>query len=543
MLEAAPRYQRSGLSATSGQSNRFPSPQLLFSHPRSLSNDITLNTMDIHNMLNNKSSAAAAAAAAVTDQQMTQHPAHPFSAPNTSEAGPEYASMSDHSTYPARSAGLIQTLPYAPGAIHQSSQGDIHSTVPILASSSDAPRMGYTNGYAHSPTHPEDQQQSGQSPAPGASGGGEAVKAFACGTCGKGFARRSDLARHGGLVPSALVVRTDELLDRTYSYWCSTPRVRSPGMRKAIHPEVRVNCSRSGPYRGEASHVRTMRKGNSLCLAGAALVLNSRQPFSDSSSLARHRRIHSGKRPYKCPFADCQKTFTRRTTLTRHQNHHTGTVEEAAAATAAALASRPPTLTQQTSSEGANYSDTASNTSTPSPGRRNSSISPSSEVPRMPNMNRQSGDFSYMSSGSLPHHLRHDLQSPSMRSSPSVGSPTLSSYCGPPPASNQHRPSLTSHPAMYGPPPVLEPPTHPENRHSGSSGSSPHLSSVGWQSPIPGMGSPTRDYAYPEPAPFTQSAPHLYYPNSNLRRPQSTEPDQYETKPRIVDGEVWAGTI
>lgn len=63
------------------------------------------------------------------------------------------------------------------------------------------------------------------------------------------------------------------------------------------------------------------------------------KPFSDSSSLARHRRIHSGQRPYQCPYADCQKTFTRRTTLTRHQNHHTGTVEEAAAARAAALAS------------------------------------------------------------------------------------------------------------------------------------------------------------------------------------------------------------
>ncbi|KAL8705313.1 MAG: hypothetical protein Q9201_001559 [Fulgogasparrea decipioides] len=267
------------------------------------------------------------------------------------------------------------------------------------------------------------------------------------------------------------------------------------------------------------------------------------KPFSDSSSLARHRRIHSGKRPYKCPFADCQKTFTRRTTLTRHQNHHTGTVEEAAAATAAALASRPPTLTQQTSSEGGNYSDTASGTSTPSPGRRNSSLSPSSEAPRMPNINRRSADFSYMPSGPFPHHLRHDLQSPSSRSSPSIGSPTLSSYAGPPPASNQHRPSLTSHPAMYGPPSVLEPPTHPEHRHSGSSGSSPHLSTVGWQSPIPGMGSPTRDsYAYPEP-PFAQSAPHLYYPNSNLRRPQSTEPDQYETKPRMVGGEVWAGSV
>ena len=44
-------------------------------------------------------------------------------------------------------------------------------------------------------------------------------------------------------------------------------------------------------------------------------------------------------RPYKCPYENCQKTFTRRTTLTRHISHHTGTVEEAAAARAAALAS------------------------------------------------------------------------------------------------------------------------------------------------------------------------------------------------------------
>ena len=78
-------------------------------------------------------------------------------------------------------------------------------------------------------------------------------------------------------------------------------------------------------------------------------------PFSDSSSLARHRRIHSGKRPYKCPFADCQKTFTRRTTLTRHQNHHKGTVEEAAVATAAALASRAPGLGHQRSTSEGGY--------------------------------------------------------------------------------------------------------------------------------------------------------------------------------------------
>lgn len=31
--------------------------------------------------------------------------------------------------------------------------------------------------------------------------------------------------------------------------------------------------------------------------------------FSDSSSLARHRRIHTGKRPYKCSMEGCGKRY------------------------------------------------------------------------------------------------------------------------------------------------------------------------------------------------------------------------------------------
>ena len=155
-------------------------------------------------------------------------------------------------------------------------------------------------------------------------------------------------------------------------------------------------------------------------------------------------------------------------------------------------------------------------------------------MPSVPSLSRQPSEYSYMS-GSLPSHLRNDLPPPSTRSSPSLPSPSRSSF------SAQHRPSLTSHPATYGPPPTLEPPTHQDSRRPGSASASPHLSAVGWQSPIhPGMSSPGHGDSYMYPDPFGAPPPQFIYPNSNLRRPHSTEPDQYELKPRLV-AELWTG--
>jgi hypothetical protein len=255
------------------------------------------------------------------------------------------------------------------------------------------------------------------------------------------------------------------------------------------------------------------------------------QPFSDSSSLARHRRIHSGKRPYKCPYADCQKTFTRRTTLTRHQNHHTGTVEEAAAATAAALATRGGGSSRggRQRSDGEQYSNNGSPMSTPSPGQRNLSASPNSELAPMNSMQRHPAEYSYMNNSPLPGHLRGEYQ---VQHQPP---PTTAGY------SNGMRP--TSHPTGYGPPSILEPPANMEQRQPGSVSGSPHMSSVGWQSPSHNMPSPSQSngYVYPDPDPYGSAAigQHMYYPNSNIRRPQSTEPDAYDVKPRMIGNEMW----
>ena len=126
--------------------------------------------------------------------------------------------------------------------------------------------------------------------------------------------------------------------------------------------------------------------------------------------MARHRRIHSGKRPYKCPYADCQKTFTRRTTLTRHQNHHTGTIEESEAATAAALASRQ-SLANQRSRGSDEENEYSADGKSPMPHQpdRPTSVSPAVGMNGTPGLQRQQSDYymNVMNSGmaAVPAHL------------------------------------------------------------------------------------------------------------------------------------------
>jgi len=156
--------------------------------------------MDITTMLNNKGPGAAAAPEHTYQPSLVR--VVQSNDRSASEAGSEFESLSEQSSaYSIRPGRPLQAMPHVSNGVRYSSPSQAEQPMSLLASGYSAQNLGLDNDYTQGQYHDEPSSHPGRS-----SGGNDAVKAFACTTCGKGFARRSDLARHGKLNYLTLLV-------------------------------------------------------------------------------------------------------------------------------------------------------------------------------------------------------------------------------------------------------------------------------------------------------------------------------------------------
>ena len=138
-----------------------------------------------------------------------------------SQGTTDYNSMSSYGT-PSSMAGTPQSNSTYDSMLDPSNPTNAFGAMSISS--------GYSDRHSEPPT--------GQQP----------TKSFACSTCQKGFARRSDLVRHGKLI-LAHGPRTNELClpcrNRTHTYRSQASCLHTSWMRQAVHPKICVDRSRA----------------------------------------------------------------------------------------------------------------------------------------------------------------------------------------------------------------------------------------------------------------------------------------------------------
>jgi uncharacterized Zn-finger protein len=226
--------------------------------------------MDIKQIVNSKGSKGVAAAAAANGIAQDLHLLQSIQQANSipmSDTGSERGNSphdSEHSRYSAPRYGPINGMNGAPNNMRYPSPTAMQNTMPMIQQPYQS-TSSFDNGM---------MQQESTRPARQA-GDDSAQKAFPCSSCGKGFARRSDLARHGMFPPIVTCGScANEYLERIHS---------------GVRPHV---CE----------------------------YLGCGKQFIQRSALTVHMRVHTGEKPHMCE--RCGKVNTNRTpamsTLTFH---------------------------------------------------------------------------------------------------------------------------------------------------------------------------------------------------------------------------------
>lgn len=198
-------------------------------------------SMDLPNILNSKGPGAAAAAA---EQQLQQHlveVAH-GNGRSYSETGSERG-VSPQS----RSGQTLHDISLMANAGQYASSPHLQQSMPMLSDSFLPQDGGSENGY--------DGQQGEQVHGGPRSSDSGVTKAFACSTCKKGFARRSDLARHG---------MQNNPVSKLEANCPTTERIHT-----GVRPHV---CDYPG----------------------------CNKQFIQRSALTVHARVHTGEKPHMC---------------------------------------------------------------------------------------------------------------------------------------------------------------------------------------------------------------------------------------------------